>query len=169
MKHYVFLPALAAALLLPACAAAPQGSTLGPHADAPGLPLPSGAEGAFSYVPAEGGFCTKLHAACRGCAAVEFRTGRRGGTCRRVERRGLEGALSAILAIDSWYARRVEVGRDVGLGMLPTITFVDAEGNALLRLAYYPACEGFARVGGRYVSLWELFGSWLAPEPRAGA
>ncbi len=165
MKRPFFLPVLAAALLLPACAAASQNATLGPRAGAPGLPLPSGAESAFTYVPAEGGFCAKLHAACRGCAAVEFRTGRLGGVCRRVERRELEGALAAILTIDSWYARRVAAGRDVGLGMLPTITFVDAEGKALLRLAYYPACEGFARVGGRYVSLWELFGSWLAPEP----
>ncbi len=151
--------------LLPAYGAAvslrdlPQG-----HA----LPAESRSDVPFLYELCKDSFRSRLHAACRDCAAVEFRTPL---SCaaygikpvrRRVERAELEAAFEVILAVETWYARRTPPRMSVGRGNAPLIRFLDAEGRVLLGLAMMPACDGFAYDGSRYVSLWEIFARCLS-------
>ncbi len=153
---------------------------LGPWAGQYSLPPEPLGPGCFQ--PAEESFGRELREACRRCASVEFIMENTAQSFRRrVKRADVENALDALAQIDQWLVRRTPEGMCVYPSNCPCVRFLDARGQEIRALHYYPAADGFVKVPestwarccpqlaactkgvGGYLSVWDIFATWLPP------
>ncbi len=158
------LATCATALALAACSpAAPccPGPWLGAHSLPPELPAI-----VDRYEPTPARWARLLHDACQRCASLEFTMDMPGEAQpfrRRVERAEAAAALEQILRVTQWYTRCNPPGLRYAPKGIQRIFFYDDQGTQLFKVGFAAAGEGYARVDERYLSLWELFASWLEP------